>query len=88
MLGAVSLSRNMGQSSRSSLRGFLWLRVAELASVGRGSKLKGMIAAFVWHWWIAPLLVAGVVLFILASVGGYLAQVTKDRYPHREARRD
>ena len=47
-----------------------------------------MIAAFVWHWWIAPILVGSVVLFILASVGGYLSLVTKDRYPHREARRD
>ena len=47
-----------------------------------------MIAAFVWHWWIAPILVASTVLFILASVGGYLSQVTKDRYPRRVARRD
>lgn len=53
-----------------------------------GSKLTGMLAAFVWHWWIAPLLVASAVLFILASVGGYLSQVTKDRYPGREPRRD
>jgi hypothetical protein len=52
------------------------------------SRLKSMIAAFVWHWWIAPILVGSVVLFIVASVGGYLSQVTKDRYPHREARRD
>ena len=52
------------------------------------SRLKSMIAAFVWHWWIAPILVGSVVLFIVASVGGYLWQVTKDRYPHREARRD
>ncbi len=47
-----------------------------------------MLAAFVWHWWLAPILVASAVLFILASVGGYLGQVTKDRYPGREPRRD
>jgi len=47
-----------------------------------------MIAAFVWHWWLAPILVGSTVLFIIASVGGYLSLVTKDRYPHREPRRD
>lgn len=47
-----------------------------------------MIAAFVWHWWIAPILVISGVGFILASVAGYLNQVSKDRYPTREARRD
>jgi len=57
--------------------------------VNRSSKLKVMIAqAPVWHWWIAPLLVVGVSLFVLASVRGYLWSVTKDRYPGREARRD
>ena len=47
-----------------------------------------MIAAFVWHWWLAPILTGSAVLFILASVGGYLSQVSKDRYPRREPRRD
>lgn len=47
-----------------------------------------MIAAFVWHWWLAPILVASAVFFVLGSVGGYLNQVTKDRYPTREPRRD
>jgi hypothetical protein len=47
-----------------------------------------MIAAFVWHWWLAPILVASAVAFILASIGGYLSQVSKDRYPRRAPRRD
>lgn len=51
--------------------------------------IDSMIAqAPVWHWWIAPLLVVGVALFVLATAGGYLKSVTKDRYPGREARRD
>jgi len=47
-----------------------------------------MIVGMVWHWWLAPILVGSGVLFILASVGGYLSQVTKDRYPTRAPRRD
>jgi len=47
-----------------------------------------MIAANVWHWWLAPILTGTVILFILASAGGYLFSVTKDRYPTREPRRD
>lgn len=47
-----------------------------------------MIAAAVWHWWLSVALVAGGVLFVLATVGGYLSQVSKDRYPRREPRRD
>ncbi len=47
-----------------------------------------MIVGMVWHWWLAPILVGSAVLFIVATVGGYLAQVTKDRYPTRAPRRD
>jgi len=46
------------------------------------------LAAPVWHWWLAPVLVASGVLLILAMVAGYLLQVTKGRYPQRPARRD
>ena len=52
------------------------------------SKLMVMIAAFVWHWWLAPILTGSAALFIVASVGGYLSLVTKDRYPRRAPRRD
>lgn len=47
-----------------------------------------MIAAVVWHWWLSVFLVFGSVVFVLATVAGYLAQVSKDRYPRREPRRD
>ena len=47
-----------------------------------------MLAAFVWHWWFSVLLTIGGVLFVIATIGGYLAQVTKGRYPRREPRRD
>ena len=47
-----------------------------------------MFAAVVWHWWLAPVLVASGVLMIVGMVGGYLNQVTKDRYPARPPRRD
>ena len=47
-----------------------------------------MIAANVWHWWLAPILVASAAGLILATIGGYLNQVSKDRYPRRAPRRD
>ncbi|MEM7093442.1 MAG: hypothetical protein AAF567_10610 [Actinomycetota bacterium] len=47
-----------------------------------------MFAAVVWHWWLAPVLVASGVGLILATIGGYLNQVSKDRYPPRPPRRD
>lgn len=40
-----------------------------------------MILAVVWHFWIAPVLVGACVLAVLASVVGYLQQVTYKRYP-------
>lgn len=51
------------------------------------TRLNRMIAV-VWHWWFAPLLVIAAVGLTLATAGGYLAQVTKDRYPPRERRRE
>jgi len=37
--------------------------------------------AVVWHFWIAPFLVAGAVLAIVATVVGYLMNVTAKQYP-------
>ena len=37
--------------------------------------------AVVWHFWIAPVLVGDTILAIVASVAGYLTQVTYKRYP-------
>ena len=42
-----------------------------------------MILAVVWHWWIAPVLVATAILLVLLTVVGYLKQVTATRYPPR-----
>jgi hypothetical protein len=42
-----------------------------------------MLIAVVWHWWIAPLLVALAILLVLATLIGYLKQVTATRYPPR-----
>ena len=40
-----------------------------------------MLLAVVWHFWIAPVLVGAAVLAVVASVVGYLQQVTYKRYP-------
>jgi len=37
--------------------------------------------AVVWHWWIAPLLLAGGLLLLAATVAGYLRQVVRPRFP-------
>ena len=41
----------------------------------------------VWHFWIAPFLVAGAILTIVAIVGGYLKAVTSKQYPPRGSKR-
>jgi hypothetical protein len=40
----------------------------------------GLIAV-VWHFWIAPVLTVLALLAVLGAIGGYLAQVTRARYP-------
>ena len=40
----------------------------------------GLIAV-VWHFWIAPILVGLSVLAVVGAIVGYLAQVTRARYP-------
>jgi uncharacterized membrane protein YpjA len=37
----------------------------------------------VWHYWIAVPLVVGAVLFIVATLVGYLVNVVKPKYPPR-----
>ncbi len=37
----------------------------------------------VWHYWIAVPLVVGAVLFIIATLVGYLVNVVKPKYPPR-----
>ena len=43
--------------------------------------IASVAAAVVWHWWVAPLLVAGGVLALAATVVGYLTQVVRPRFP-------
>jgi len=39
------------------------------------------LVAVVWHFWIAPVLAGSAILAVVASVVGYLQQVTFKRYP-------
>ncbi len=47
-----------------------------------------MLLAVIWHWWIGLLLTLASVLFVVAVIGGYLKQVSAQRYPGKRARRD
>ncbi len=44
-----------------------------------------MLFAKVWTYWIAVPLVAGAVLFVVATIVGYLVKVTRPRYPRNQA---
>jgi uncharacterized membrane protein YpjA len=37
----------------------------------------------VWHFWIAVPLVAGAILFGVATIVGYLTKVVRPKYPSR-----
>jgi hypothetical protein len=50
--------------------------------------LTGMLAAYIWHWWIGLImLLAGVGAFVALTVG-YLKQVSSQRYPHGKRARE
>lgn len=42
-----------------------------------------VIAAVVWHWWIALALVLGTVPLVIATIVGYIAKVVAPRYQKR-----
>lgn len=42
-----------------------------------------MLLAQIWHFWIALPLVAGAVLFVVATIVGYLMKVVRPKYPPR-----
>ncbi len=42
------------------------------------------LGAVVWHFWLAVPLAASAVLWIVATVVGYLVNVTRPRYPKQE----
>ena len=45
-----------------------------------------LIAAVVWHWWIALLLVIATVPLVIATIVGYLTKVVAPRYNSRHQR--
>ena len=45
-----------------------------------------LLAANVWHWWIAVLLVPGAILAVVATVLGYLRKVEALKYPNGRRR--
>jgi membrane protein implicated in regulation of membrane protease activity len=49
--------------------------------------LTGMLAAYIWHWWIGLIMLLAGVLVAVGLIGGYLKQVSAQRYPNgRRAR--
>jgi formate-dependent nitrite reductase membrane component NrfD len=40
-----------------------------------------MLAANIWHWWIGVVLFVASVAAVLGLVGGYLKNVSSQRYP-------
>lgn len=40
-----------------------------------------LLAAKVWHYWIAPAVVALVVVMVIATIIGYLVKVVSPKYP-------
>ena len=53
-------------------------------SRGRLARLRTVVAANIWFWWIAVILVAVGILTVIALVVGYLKNVTAQRYPSRK----
>lgn len=43
--------------------------------------------AVVWTFWIAPILVGGTILALLAIIAGYLFTVTSKQYPGRKQKK-
>ena len=43
--------------------------------------LTRMLAAYIWHWWIGLVLLIAGVAGAVALIGGYLKQVSSQRYP-------
>ena len=57
---------------------------------GTGSNVVAMpavlLATEVWHWWIGVILFVVSVLAVLGLIGGYLKNVTAQRYPNKRQR--
>ena len=42
-----------------------------------------VLAAAVWHYWIAVVLALGGILFVITTIIGYVNKVTRPRYPRQ-----
>lgn len=40
-----------------------------------------VLAAKVWHYWIAPVLVGGAIIAVIATIIGYFVKVVRPKYP-------
>jgi hypothetical protein len=43
--------------------------------------MSSVVASQVWHFWIAPAVVALAVVLVIATVIGYLKKVVSPKYP-------
>ena len=57
--------------------GTIALEVAQIAL----ALVAGWCFAVVWHYWLGLVLVISAIVFVVASIGGYLYKVTRSRYP-------
>ena len=39
------------------------------------------LAAQVWHFWIAPIIVVAAIALVVATIVGYFVKVVRPRYP-------
>lgn len=42
-----------------------------------------MVLAAIWHYWIAVAVIFGAILFLVATIIGYLVKVVRPKYPPR-----
>lgn len=47
--------------------------------------MEAVLAAKIWHWWIAWPITIGAILTVLAVAVGYLVKVSRLRYPPDDA---
>jgi hypothetical protein len=47
-----------------------------------------MIAANIWHWWIGLILTVVALVAVVGIIGGYIKNVTMQRYPGKRQRED
>ena len=43
--------------------------------------MTSLLASQPWHWWIAVVLAASAVVLVIATILGYVWNVTRARYP-------